>query len=258
MTNDELRDVLAAFSGSARARNRALMIMQATTGLRISEVLSLNVGDVVAADRVRDVITIERHNLKNGKKSAPRPGNIEHIIRRVEENLDMLLADVIPGTELDRICRSAARQIRGKKTVSIDSRTFRLMPMAWEALDAWWIQIRAQGQILKTWPFFCTTTGKRLSRVGAYKAYRSAYRRAGLDDSGLATHGLRKTYARIAHDHLKSLKASGTPVNILLEMQKLLGHAKITSTTSYVQTDEEIQNGALDAIEDVVRSLLCE
>jgi len=256
MTNQELKDVLAAFRGRCQLRNRALMLLQATTGLRISEALSLDVGDVVSGDRVKNVITIERRHLKGGKTSKPRPDNVERLVRQVENYMAKLLDDVLEPRELDGLRQSAARRIRGRKTTAIDSRSFKLMPMAWYALDDWWSEIRGRGQILKSWPFFCTSTGKRLTRIGAYKAYQSAYRRAGLDDCGLATHGLRKTFARIAHDHLKNLKALGTPVNILLELQSLLGHTKVTSTTSYVGTDDEVQAGTLDAIEEAVKELM--
>ena len=46
LDNDEIRRVSAAFTGTYEARNRALFMLSVSTGGRISELLSLRVGDV--------------------------------------------------------------------------------------------------------------------------------------------------------------------------------------------------------------------
>ena len=46
LNNDEIRRVSAAFTGTYEARNRALFMIGVSTGGRISELLSLQIGDV--------------------------------------------------------------------------------------------------------------------------------------------------------------------------------------------------------------------
>ena len=46
LDNDEIRQVAAAFTGTFAVRNRGLFMLGVSTGGRISELLSLRVGDV--------------------------------------------------------------------------------------------------------------------------------------------------------------------------------------------------------------------
>ena len=46
LANDEIRLVSACFTGTFEARNRGLFMLGVSTGGRISELLSLTIGDV--------------------------------------------------------------------------------------------------------------------------------------------------------------------------------------------------------------------
>ena len=46
LDNDEIRLVSACFSGTFEVRNRSLLLLGVSTGGRISELLSLRIGDV--------------------------------------------------------------------------------------------------------------------------------------------------------------------------------------------------------------------
>ena len=46
LNNDEIRRVSAAFTGTFEVRNRGLFMLGVSTGGRISELLSLRIGDV--------------------------------------------------------------------------------------------------------------------------------------------------------------------------------------------------------------------
>jgi integrase len=63
LTDSEIATVKGAF---ARTRDKALFILGLKTGLRISELLSLKVGDVYQYGRLADVVYVERKHMKNG------------------------------------------------------------------------------------------------------------------------------------------------------------------------------------------------
>ncbi len=52
LSNAEVDRVLAAFAGPAAARDRALFVLGLKAGFRVSELLSLRVGDIVHAGRI--------------------------------------------------------------------------------------------------------------------------------------------------------------------------------------------------------------
>jgi integrase len=53
-------------------RDVALFILQCKLGFRIKEMLSITIGDVAEDGELRDTITIQRRNLKGGKKQNSR------------------------------------------------------------------------------------------------------------------------------------------------------------------------------------------
>ena len=62
----ELPSVYAALE-SANPRDRALVVLGLNTGFRVSEVLSLNVGDVWDGERVRPQVKVARAKMKGGR-----------------------------------------------------------------------------------------------------------------------------------------------------------------------------------------------
>ena len=61
LTDSEIATVKNAF---VRTRDKALFILGLKTGLRISELLSLKVGDVYQYGRLADVVYVERKHMK--------------------------------------------------------------------------------------------------------------------------------------------------------------------------------------------------
>ena len=69
LDNDEIRRVSAAFTGTYEARNRGLFMLGVSTGGRISELLSLTIGDVYQNDKpVSDLLS-----SRAGKSQEPCP-----------------------------------------------------------------------------------------------------------------------------------------------------------------------------------------
>ena len=52
LNNDEIRRVSAAFTGIFEVRNRSLFMLGVSTGGRISELLSLRIGDVYQSNKI--------------------------------------------------------------------------------------------------------------------------------------------------------------------------------------------------------------
>ncbi len=173
---------VAAVSAALKPRDRALFTLGVRTGFRISEILSLNIGDV---------------RLPNGK-----------IVDRIEV---------------------VRRNMKGK-------RSGRTVVLHVEAQNAISELVSSRSGMPDSTPLFQTEIGTRVTRYGAHKALRRAYRRAGVYGR-LGTHAMRKTfanrmYARLGKD--------------LVKTQHALGHANVGSTISYLSfSQEEIDDAIL-------------
>jgi site-specific recombinase XerD len=69
-TDDELGLVRKSFSGRYALRDRCFFEMALQMGLRVSEMLSLTVGQVYHYGKVVDEVSIERKHMKGGKASG--------------------------------------------------------------------------------------------------------------------------------------------------------------------------------------------
>jgi integrase len=67
LTDAEVSLVAKSFSGTYGKRNKALFIVGHRTGFRISELLSLRVGDVMQHGKILDQIGVQRRHMKGGK-----------------------------------------------------------------------------------------------------------------------------------------------------------------------------------------------
>jgi integrase len=70
LTTGEIAEVSKAFSGPFAARDKALFIVGTQTGFRISELLSLKVGDIYQYGKISDMVSVSRAHMK--KKVAGR------------------------------------------------------------------------------------------------------------------------------------------------------------------------------------------
>ena len=64
LTPEEVREVCKAFVGEHAARDKALFRVGVATGYRISELLSLKVGDVYRFGRVTDTVKVDKKDTK--------------------------------------------------------------------------------------------------------------------------------------------------------------------------------------------------
>ncbi len=70
LTEAEVDLVARSFGGEYADRDRALFLLGVKSGFRVSELLSLTLGDIVQAGRIVDRVTVQRRNMK--KKVASR------------------------------------------------------------------------------------------------------------------------------------------------------------------------------------------
>ncbi len=183
LSSEEISSILAAIAANRHAlRDRALFILGHRTGFRISELLSLKIGDVFREGKALTRVVVARKAMK-GQKEA---------------------------------------------------RTVELHPEAREAIETW---VRELGNIDPVVPLFQGQKGSRaLGRKAAWHMLKIAYKKCGLQGK-LATHSMRKTFARRVHKNLGE--------NIF-KTQKAMGHKSVNSTASYLAVDEdEISNAIL-------------
>lgn len=76
LTNEEIADIKNSFWGKYEVRDRSLFLIGLYTGTRISELISLNVGDIYQHGKI--VKTLElRKAITKGKKTRQIPLNLE-------------------------------------------------------------------------------------------------------------------------------------------------------------------------------------
>lgn len=69
LLQEEIDHCIDSFQGKHRLRNQTLFILGLNTGFRISELLSLKIGDVLPYTKITDYLTVKRENMK-GKHSG--------------------------------------------------------------------------------------------------------------------------------------------------------------------------------------------
>ena len=75
LDNDEIRSVSTSFTGTYQVRNRGLFMLGVSTGGRISELLSLQIGDVYQNGSAVTDLLFERSIVKGGEVSRAVPVN---------------------------------------------------------------------------------------------------------------------------------------------------------------------------------------
>jgi len=64
LTELEIQNILQSFTGKYSLRNRTLFLLGLNTGARISELLSLDVGDVWRFQRPVEIIYLQKRHTK--------------------------------------------------------------------------------------------------------------------------------------------------------------------------------------------------
>jgi len=73
LRDEEIEKILAGMDGRHALRDRALFTFLVRTGYRVSEGLSLTVGQVWENGTVKNEVTVEKKNMKGRKKSRTMP-----------------------------------------------------------------------------------------------------------------------------------------------------------------------------------------
>ena len=148
---------------------------------------------------------------------------------RVSELLSVDISDVFQcGRVVDAVTvRRSAMKGKGEE------RTVKLNAKAKEALASW---VEERGVV--DGPLFCSTAGKRISRVQVWRIFNRAFEAIEMTGT-LGTHCMRKTFASRMYDGLGG---------DLINLQKALGHKWITSTSQYLSFKEDEINDALDQL----------
>jgi integrase len=139
LTDDEVKRVRQSFHGRYAKRNEALVVLGVACGFRISELLSLRVGDVLQHGRIVDRVTVARRFMKGGKTQTPKPRPADHS----------------EGCRCTTCCPPP-------KAPRAEGRTVRLPPQARAALSVWLDGLakhlgRAAAKELETTcPVFCS------------------------------------------------------------------------------------------------------
>ena len=100
LNNNEIRLVSACFTGTFAARNRGLFMLGVSTGGRISELLSLQIGDVYQNGKPVTDLLFDKSIVKGGEVSRAVPVNSDG--RRAIEDLISWHADRYRNTEKNR------------------------------------------------------------------------------------------------------------------------------------------------------------
>ena len=100
LDNDEIRRVSASFTGTFEARNRGLFMLGVSTGGRISELLSLQIGDVYQNGRPVTDLLYSKSIVKGGEVSRAVPVNRDG--RQAIDDLINWHIDAYGMTENDR------------------------------------------------------------------------------------------------------------------------------------------------------------
>ena len=77
LDNDEIRRVSACFTGTYEVRNRGLFMLGVSTGGRISELLSLRIGDVDQNKKPVTDLLYTKRIVKGGEVSRSVPVNAD-------------------------------------------------------------------------------------------------------------------------------------------------------------------------------------
>lgn len=64
LTDTEVELIAGSFSGRYALRDRAIFILRVKTGLRISELFSLTIGDVVQHGQMVERVAVQRRRMK--------------------------------------------------------------------------------------------------------------------------------------------------------------------------------------------------
>jgi integrase len=124
LSDNEIATVKDAF---VRNRDRALFILGLKTGLRISELLSLKVGDVYLHGRVGDVVYVERKHMKKKVEGRAIP-----LHQDAKDALKVWIKELEKAGKADPSC-PLFRSRKGECAITRVRQAFRVLREVYEA-----------------------------------------------------------------------------------------------------------------------------
>jgi integrase len=165
LSPEEFARLYHQLTGRKKHRNRAMAMLQATTGFRITEVLSLLIGDVWQQGKVVPRIQVNKRFMK----------------RKIQSR------NVIVTPILCRDLTAYISHLRRAGLFDLDAPLFHHLTRKQVTVPG------PTGDII-TW----RKELKQISRFVAYRAYNQAARRAGIEGR-IGTHSFRKLYGETGH-----------------------------------------------------------
>lgn len=229
---DEIKRIEATFTGSTKNRNRALFAFMILSGYRVSEVLSLKVGDVYDGKQVKNEVTVKSFNMKGGKKKDKQPeqpprkkakkAEKEPVEKKVEAAPDEKKVEEEKKDKLDLLYDLLTKKKEKKARKPADSRTVEIS----QELASYLQPICVDRDLSK--PLFASEQNedKAITPQRVWQIIKWGAKAAGIKDIRfLSCHSTRKTYAKKAYSEMGK---------DILMVKDCLGHRNLASTQHYL------------------------
>ena len=202
LTIDQAKLIMNNFTGAQAVRNRALFALGCATGMRITELLCLQLGDIVTPDgKFRSKIKMTDNMYKRVQTlNAPKP------------------------------TVSVKNKIKTKK----HSGEIGVRPFCHKYLLDLLHELEGNGYQQPNDYLFITSTGKILKRWSMYWAIRHAAERCGIYQT-VGTHSMRKTFAMDLFFLVEKASKDNPKIKPMISMMTALRHSKYDSTLAYMK-----------------------
>lgn len=150
---------------------------------------------------------------------------------RIGELLATVIGDVVDRDgNIREVLHISAQRMKGKKK----GREVVLGESVRHMLGKWTQVLAGAGFRAGNEYLFCTMAGKKITYYEYWSIVKKAARKAGVSQHGVATHSMRKSFARNVWRDAKTREHSGHDIDAWSVLKDALGHASIQSTQHYM------------------------
>lgn len=213
LTLNQARLLMSEIRGTQTTRNRAIFALGCATGMRISELLCLQINDIL--------------NPNGGfKKSIKMTNKIYDRLKKI--------------TKVSKLEDSEKEGNIKKKSTKQHTGQIQVRPLCHKYLEELLEQLYSRGYQQPSDYLFTTSTGKIVTREHMYYVFRNAAERAGIFQT-VGTHSMRKSYAQDMFYLIDKASKDNPNIKPMVMLKKALRHKRFDSTLSYLQfLDEDI------------------
>jgi len=211
LTQDQIHRIDKCLTGTRHElRNRAIFYLGLGSGMRISEIIGLEIGDVADRHRVRGRIVLEHPALRQ-RSARARHKSPKHSTKSTPKR------------------RGAANNAKRSRTVAVSKQAVKHLQ---EYLDSLTARPRPAA------PLFPSQTRPRrpMTSTNAIMILRRMFLAAGVENA--SSHSLRRT-------HANTLRRNGVDLKVI---QEQLGHSSLAITERYFDVDPLEQQRAIDQL----------